>query len=123
MNFKRFIEHQKRKVKINKHSPIWFYGFFCIFAMLIGASLNMIVILQNENKMPVASTWLNDKDKTYVLVDDNTNYVYLGDVFKIPLPNEKTYYHSIGDVFIYSGIFVFLLVIIRHRKSIIINIK
>jgi len=94
---------------------------FLIF--LLGAILNISVMVFNENKMPVYSKQDVSVPEHYVLFSDfeEVNYPYLSDIFKI-----KGLRFSVGDVLMFSMvtsiIFLTIINIYQGRKNgIIIN--
>lgn len=86
---------------------------------LLGTILNLIAILSNDFKMPVAiaSQYANSqiaidylrngKDLIHSLLTENTNFKVLCDIITLapPYPFVKTI--SIGDIFLLLGIFAF----------------
>ena len=91
---------------LNKHIP----GFSLI---TIGTALNSFVMMINGWKMPVLKYWVErfnlPVDLRHVVVDSFSWKVLLGDWIPIVLPWKDYYVISIGDIFVYIGIFYFLL--------------
>jgi len=99
MNELRRIERLERKLLINN----------LIFIIMMGAFLNIGVVMNNNLKMPVYYNNIDEApqnlDKNYIAFDnfENVKYPYFSDIFKI-----KNLWFSIGDTLIVAG---FLLVI------------
>ncbi len=88
---------------------------------LIGLILNFIVIFANGGKMPVSLNGIKgindnigielpigDFDIKHIGVTQDTKLVYLADIILIPEPYPLAKILSIGDIFIMTGLFVFL---------------
>lgn len=91
---------------LNKHIP----GFKLI---TIGTVLNSFVMMINGWKMPVLKS-LAEKFELpigmrHVIVDHFNLKLLLGDWIPVVLPWKEAYIISIGDIFVYIGVFLFLL--------------
>jgi len=100
--------------KINRR--ILIQDLFLIF--LLGAMMNISVMVFNENKMPAYSKQEISVPDNYVLYSDfeEVNYPYLSDVFHI-----KRLFFSFGDVLMFgtfvSIIFLAIINIVQGRKN------
>ncbi|SHH55923.1 DUF5317 domain-containing protein [Thermosipho atlanticus] len=97
---------------LNKHIP----GFKL---MTVGTILNSFVMLINGWKMPVLRA-LADKYQLpvgmrHVLLDSFSAKLVLGDWIPIILPWKEVFIISVGDIFVYIGVFLFFLKIQKDK--------
>lgn len=89
----------------------------CLF---IGLCLNLMVIGDNEGKMPVSLKGIEgigdkievqlpnrDFDIKHISVNKDTKLVYLADIILVPKPYPLPKILSLGDVFLMAGVFLF----------------
>ncbi len=119
---------------INKNKTLWGLGVFSL-----GSIMNSIVMMFNNNKMPVSRELLhklNDIDffkyletsKKHVMMDESTQLSFLADTIYVPGSSGKWLrIVSIGDIFIFIGVLVILISIImtivntKHKTSVMQN--
>ncbi|MBO8161659.1 MAG: DUF5317 domain-containing protein [Thermosipho sp. (in: Bacteria)] len=98
---------------LNKHIP----GFKLI---TIGTVLNSFVMTINGWKMPVLRSMAEKYNLPvgirHVVVDNFGYKLILGDWIPVFLPWNEVFIISIGDIFVYIGIFFFLLKISDKQK-------
>jgi len=103
-------------------------GSFAFKIIFIGVFLNFLVIVLNGGQMPVSGeamvgiglvdNMLNIRDGkiiTHTLVNSQTVFKYLGDIFVLPKPYPRPKIFSIGDVFLALGIFLYIQEIMIKR--------
>ncbi|WP_126992617.1 DUF5317 family protein [Thermosipho globiformans] len=97
---------------LNKHIP----GFSLIS---IGTILNSFVMMINNWRMPVLSCWVEKFNlpvgMRHLVVDNFSWKLFLGDWIPVILPWREYYVISIGDIFVYVGVFYFLLKINSNK--------
>lgn len=89
--------------------------------IFIGIFLNFLVIMANGGQMPVSGeamvsiglidNMINIRDGriiTHVLMNSNTAFEFLGDIFVLPKPYPRPKIFSIGDVFMALGVFIYI---------------
>ena len=92
-----------------------------LLLVLLGAMLNMSVIVFNDGKMPVfmkaTESIPQGLEDSYLVIEDkeDINYYYLGDILYI-----KSLKFSIGDVLMVFGIFGILIML---TQGIFIKLK
>lgn len=88
----------------------------CTYMVMIGIFLNHHAITENACKMPVNSCSHIDSEshKSYYLYD-KVKYKLFTDYFYFDIPKTKyTYYFSVGDFFVYSGLILMILLTILY---------
>lgn len=107
-------------------------SFKIIFA---GTLLNFLVIMLNGGQMPVSTDAMlgagltqdlnaiaQGQVVTHMIINANTVFKFLGDVFYIPSPYPRPKAFSVGDVFIAVGVFVYIQdIMIQKIKKIAKN--
>lgn len=96
--------------------------------IFIGVFLNFLVIMANGGQMPVSGeamvgiglmdNMINIRDGkiiTHTLMDSQTVFKYLGDIFVLPKPYPRPKIFSIGDVFMALGIFIYIQEIMTKK--------
>ena len=96
---------------MNKETFFMLMSLFQAF-IILGASANFIAITHNNCKMPVAydGYFESDKHKSYSNIS-KANYWFLGDIF-----DGWVFLYSIGDVFLFLGVFGLLYITIVEIK-------
>ncbi|ONN27274.1 hypothetical protein XJ44_05715 [Thermosipho affectus] len=98
---------------LNKHIP----GFSLI---TIGTVLNSFVMMINGWKMPVLKSLVKKFalpiGMRHVVVDTFSWKIFLGDWIPVILPWKEYYIISVGDIFVYIGVFLFLLKIKKRDR-------
>ena len=97
--------------------------------IFIGVFLNFLVIMANGGQMPVSGEAMvnigltdnmldirDGKIITHVLMNSDTAFRYLGDIFVLPKPYPRPKIFSIGDVFMALGIFIYIQEIMINKK-------
>lgn len=99
----------------------WFYAFIGLFIVLIGGTLNVIVMDANECEMPIKAGE-HMSNSCYVAFSESSevNYAFLGDVIIFTLGN-TIHYISIGDILAISGglflTYILVLIAIQFNKA------
>jgi hypothetical protein len=101
----------------------WFYAFIFTFLILIGGTLNVVVMDANDCKMPVTSEYPERYPTAcYYSVESpqDANLGYLADIIKFRT-NKAIHYFSIGDILAISGglclTYILVLIAIQHNKT------
>ena len=89
--------------------------------VFIGVFLNFIVIMANGGQMPVSGEAMTNiglidnmhairdgKIITHALINNNTVFKYLGDIFVLGKPYPRPKIFSIGDIIMALGIFIYI---------------
>ena len=88
---------------------------FCIVMVLIGSGMNFAVMLNNNGKMPIYTSY-EFTDETYFSFQDfsseGVNYPYLADIIWL-----KNYVVSVGDIIIYLSFFFLIVVLVSYRLN------
>lgn len=99
-------------VTINLNKPAFIFLF-------IGGVLNIIAIMTNSGMMPLLIEYANliygSKyaidglyiPNTYSIILENPNLMYLSDIILVHIPDIHTTVISLGDVFMFAGIFMY----------------
>jgi hypothetical protein len=104
-------------------------GFSVIF---IGVALNFIVMAVNGGRMPVsleaamlldpyyANAIENGLYGKHMILSENTNLAFLGDIIPLTPPYPREQIISIGDVMMNIGIFLFIqhTILLQRKKSV-----
>ena len=82
-----------------------------LILVFLGIILNISVIIFNGNRMPILAYEEMSVPDDYIRFSEfnQVNYGWLGDVFHI-----KSLYFSIGDVLVFGGILVIILIFIHN---------
>jgi len=99
--------------------------------ILIGMTLNFIVIFTNGGKMPVSFKGVKEYehyteemperafDIKHSLVSEDTKFLYLADIISLPMPYSIVRIISIGDIFLSIGIYLFFQEsMVRKKRNI-----
>ncbi len=84
-----------------------------LFLMLLGASLNLIVVLANGGKMPVSTTELLNSNR-HTNLNEHSRLPMLADIFRLDVPIFGDGIHSIGDLFIYASLYLAIILLLGY---------
>jgi len=90
-----------------------------IFLSQLGTKLNRVVMVANGNRMPVMTfgSELPEGDNSHTYLTTTTRYPLLADIIPLIVPTQVSFFTlvgiaSIGDLCVFSGIFLFNLAIV-----------
>lgn len=99
-----------------------------IWVIASGSFLNFLVIMLNQGSMPLTKMVLQiaassksllllmeGRYLTYHIIDRNTKLWFLGDIIYIPTPFKG--FISIGDILLFSGVFLLMQKIIANKEN------
>ena len=99
-----------------------------VWLIALGSFLNFLVIILNQGSMPLTKMVLQiaassktllllmeGRLLTYHIINDNTKLWFLGDIIYIPTPFKG--FISIGDILLFSGVFLLMQRIIANREN------
>lgn len=97
-----------------------------MFFVLIGMSMNLMVMINNDSKMPVFFYFEENMEKFNEKSGESTIYLPFNKLDEVRSPlfadifgieGRWVFKYSIGDIFIFGGILMFLLVTIKDLNK------